>query len=126
MIRLDPAPKLKLGTSRSGKRSRYWATHSLPERKMTKTPGYAKRLRREDGSILQRVADLGNASDVAVIQHKAEDLKQDRAFGQHQQKLWSAIDRFKAHGAYQEYPRRVLTTLYKTAFNTKGKEVKDA
>lgn len=48
---------------------------------------------RDDTSLLQQVHDLGGMSDAAVIKNKAADLLRNRAFAEHQQKLWGAIDR---------------------------------
>jgi len=51
-----------------------------------------KRLRRS--GILGRVIELGKMSDATIAQHgKSEGIYHDRAFREHQQKLFGAIDR---------------------------------
>jgi hypothetical protein len=59
----------------------------------TKALGIVRRIRRGDNSLLQAIHELGTQSDVTVMKHKPEELKQSRAFKEHQQKLSGAISR---------------------------------
>ena len=74
----------------------------MDEKKVTrhrKKPGMLRRL--AYGSILERVHNLGAASDVAVIKTaKQSDLVRNLAFAIHQQKLWGALDRLKRQNPY--------------------------
>lgn len=79
-----------------------------------------KRLYAEDVTLIQRLADLGHRSDVAVLRLSPRDLQYNRAFAEHQQKLRGAIDRFRRRGAFQPLPRRVLIEQFKAAFNSTG------
>lgn len=57
-----------------------------------KAPGMIRRL--AYGSILERVFQLGHASDVAVLKAaRKEDLVRNLAFGIHQQRLRGSIGR---------------------------------
>lgn len=109
-------PKLQAKGRRKPSRERYWFKHGKPTVKILKTTGYAKRLRREEGSVVQQVADLGSRSDVAVLKMAPADLVHNRAFAEHQQKLRGAIGRFRRVAAWQPFPRRVLIDIQRAAF----------
>jgi len=75
------APKLKKSAAKSEEPNRH-----------RKVPGMVKRLRRS--GILGRVIELGRMSDATIAQHgKSEGIYRDRAFREHQQRLFGAIDR---------------------------------
>lgn len=124
-------PKLKLASPKSDTPNR----HRL-------VAGMVKRIRQSDASLLQRIADLGNQSDVAVLRNKPADLLRNRAFAEHQQKLRGAIHRLanvqrgnvrKKHDEVAmrkdvytmsngdwigDLPHRAAVTTLKTAFQT--------
>lgn len=109
-------PKLKLGGSKSMKRIRYWTLHEQPTHKIGKVPGMQRRLRRDEFSLLQRIADLGHVSDVTILREKPANLIRNLAFAQHEARLRGAIHRFKKTDGWRALPRRVQTEIEKAAF----------
>lgn len=99
-------------------RTKYWRLHEQPLHKIAKKPGFQRRLRKSDFSLMQTTAELGNKSDVAVVKLKAEDLTRNRAFAEHQQKLRGAIQRLRKSGLVPNIPHRVELLRFKSAFQT--------
>lgn len=86
-------------------------------------PGMQKRLRRSDASLLQKIADLGQVTDAAILRMKPEDLTRNRAFAEHQQKMRGAIQRLSRYHRVPALPHRVETNHNRTAFKSMPKEV---
>jgi hypothetical protein len=109
----------KLGGGKRGKQSRaeYWTLHEKPMRKKQRGTGLEHRLRRDDGSLLQRIHTLGEKSDSVVLREKPQDLVRNLAFVQHQQKLYGLIRRFAKQGQ-KALPKRVEAIVHKTAYST--------
>ena len=120
------APKSKsvLSKARKGARNRYWAINPVPTQTKQKQLGIVRRFNRDDRSTLQRVHDLGNASDVAVLQISPGDLKQSLAFAEHQARFQGALQRLKRCNPWSPVPRRVEAIALKAAFMCKSKEEK--
>jgi hypothetical protein len=52
-------------------------------------------------NILNRVHELGSASDEAVVRSsRKEDLVRNLAFAIHQQRLWGSLDRLKKQNPF--------------------------
>lgn len=79
-------------------------------------PGFLKRLRREESSIAQRLADVSRESDALVTRMKASDLANNQAFAQHEQLYRSVRNRFWKSAAWAELPKRVIAAAQKAAF----------
>lgn len=111
-------PKLSTSKGPRGKRARYWSKHTPPTAKKRCGTGLEYRLRGDDASLLQKIHTLGAKSDSVVIREKAEDLVRNRAFAEHQQKLYGAIKRYAKIGWPGALPKRVEALVQKTAFIT--------
>lgn len=94
-------------------RLRYWRKHDKPTRKIDKLPGMQKRIRHDEYTLIQQIADFGSQSDVTVLKMRPADLQRNRAFVEHQQKLDGQIERLartvfgSAHTHDQVTSRRV-------------------
>jgi hypothetical protein len=114
-------PKLQSSRGKvGGARARYWALHEKPVKKKHRGTGLEHRLRKDDGSLLQRIHTLGSKSDSVVLHEKPENLIRNLAFVQHQQKLYGAIRRY-AKAGWPALPKRVEALIQRTAFVTTEK-----
>lgn len=112
---------LKLGGGSKGHhpaRGRYWQYHEKPGKVKNGGTGMERRLRKDDGSLLQLVYELGNKSDLVVLREKPEDLIRNLAFVQHQQRLQGALVRLAKTSPWGPMPRRVVALLQRSAFVT--------
>lgn len=123
MQRLE-APKSKSvlgGKSKKGSRARYWALNEVPKQKKSKQLGIVRRFNRDDRSMLQRVFELGETSDTAVLKSKPYDLHRNLAFVNHQVRFRAAILKLLKVNPWKPLPRRIEAVIQRTAFTTKSK-----
>lgn len=113
-----PLPKVGKGKVVKGSRGEYWTLHEKPTHKKRRGTGLEHRLRRDDGSLLQLLHDLGSKSDLAVLKEKPQDLVRNLAFVQHQQKLFGMIRRYAKAGWPGSLPKRVEALAQRNAFMT--------
>lgn len=116
-----PKSKAVMSKHRKGSRARYWAINETPKQTKQKQLGVVRRFNRDDRSAFQRVYELGETSDVAVMKSKPYDLHRNLAFLNHQSRLRGAIQRLLKVNPWRPLPRRVEAVAMKTAFTTKSK-----